>query len=534
MKCSKYLLFVLLSFILVVAGCNDSDGASGTTDNEKDVNLNETGFPIVDEEITLTFLAGAFPSSNPDWNDVLIFNEYETMTNMDIEWEMVPTTGLEERRNLALGSADLPDAFHTAGVPKGDLLRYGEQGVFISLNDLIEEYAPNLVALLEEYPEVRAALTFPDGNIYSFPTIFSPDFLSVLLGPRPWISQEILSELDMNMPKTTEDYYQFLTAVKEHYPDGEIIPVGSYNIDFILRWITGSFGINNKGLSHIVDIDPETEDLRFVPTSEGYKEMLAYMHKLYSEGLIEQNIFSMETDQYLANATSGLYASTVSQSPIGLFGESVGENYNPAPALQGPNGDQLYVGLSSVVNNTGGFVITSENEHPEATVRWLDYFYSDEGTRMFFLGIEGETYEIDENGEYQYIDEIVNSPEGLTFEQELGKYLTWLGGGYPGIVTQEYFHGLENSPQALDATEKLEPHIIDEVWPQFNHTKEENDYLLSQGADIRSFVTESRDLFISGKRPLSEWDDYVKTLENMGLEEYMKVMEATVKRYEDS
>jgi len=33
------------------------------------------------------------------------------------------------------------------------------------LNDLIDEHAPNLKKLFEEYPEVKKAITFPDGNI---------------------------------------------------------------------------------------------------------------------------------------------------------------------------------------------------------------------------------------------------------------------------------------------------------------------------------------------------------------------------------
>src|SRR5699024_5042991 len=111
---------------------------------------------IVEETITLDFFAGKAPSTNDDWNDVLIYNEYEDMTNIDINWQMVPFDSMEEKRNLALSGGELPDAFHSAGMPTQDLIKYGqEQGILIPLNDLIDEYAPNFKQILEEYPELE-------------------------------------------------------------------------------------------------------------------------------------------------------------------------------------------------------------------------------------------------------------------------------------------------------------------------------------------------------------------------------------------
>src|SRR5699024_2470986 len=144
----------------------------------------------------LNFFAGQHPATNEDWNDVLIFNEYEDMTNIDIDWKMVPTEGLEEQRNLALGGGQLPDAFHTESIPLNDLKKYGEQGVFIPLNDLIEQYAPNFQKVLEEYPDIRKAITMPDGNIYALPTIHDPEFTAMIIALKPWYREDWLEELD--------------------------------------------------------------------------------------------------------------------------------------------------------------------------------------------------------------------------------------------------------------------------------------------------------------------------------------------------
>lgn len=502
-------------------------------------NINETGMPIVKESITLDIFAGRTPQSAEDWNDVMIWNEYEEMSGIDINWEMVPSISLEEKRNLALASGTLPDAFHTASIPSIDLLKYGEQGTFIKLNDLIEEHAPNLNKLFEEYPSMKKAVTFPDGNIYSFPTIIEPDFLSMRIGPKPWVNKEWLDALKLDMPETTEEYYQYLKAVKEQDPNGngkaDEIPFGSYSIGMLLRWVNGSFGLGNRGFNHpYVDMDPQKAELRFIPTSDEYKEMLEYVNNLFKEELIEQSIFSMETDQFLANASEGLYGSTVSHSPMDLFPEAAGKAFDSAPALEGPFGDKLIAGITSEVSSLGGFVITNSNENPIATVKWMDYFYSDEGAKLFLMGIEGETFEETPDGELQYLDKITNSAEGLSFEQELANYLTWPGGGYPGLVKEEIFKGLENSPESARATENIKDYVLEEVWPSFTHTLEENKKLGSMGVDIEKYVVEMRDKFISGDVSFSEWDKYVENLESMKLEDYMDIKKAALERYQSN
>lgn len=542
MKRKNILFLALLSLIVLLSGCSGDETSKKGTESDSTTpdtssKLSEPGkLPIVEEPLTLNIFAGQTPQSADDWNDVLIWNTYEEMTGINVKWELVPSNSLEEKRNLVLASGqDLPDAFHTAGVPVMDLLKYGEQGTFIALNDLIEEHAPNLTAIFKENPEIEQGLTFPDGNIYSLPTLVEPDFSSILIGPKPWINQEWLDALGMDMPETTEEYYDFLKAVKDKDPNGngkaDEIPFGSYSIGMLIRWLNGSFGLANRGANHgYIDMEPNGDEMRFIPTSDEYKEMLEYLHRLFDEGLIEQNIFSMETNQYLANASEGLYGSTVSHGPMDLFPGEAGDVFVPAPALEGPFGDKLISGVNPPVLGQGAFVITSANEHPEATVKWIDYLYSEEGSKLFFMGVEGETYEVSDDGEYQYLDKIRNSADGLSLEQELAKYLTWPGGGYPGLISEQFFKGLESSVDSLEAAEKLEPFVIDEVWPSFTHTIEESKVLSSIGADIEKYVVEMRDKFISGEEPFSKWDQYVETIEKIGLEEYMDIKKTALDR----
>ncbi len=172
--------------------------------------------------------------------------------------------------------------------------------------------------------------------------------------------------------------------------------------------------IGNRGTAHpYIDMDPKEEKLRFIPTSPEYKQMLEYINKLYSENLIEGNIFTIEHNNYLANGSEGLYGSTIYWSTESAFG--VGEDdYDSGIALKGPDGDQLYSNFYPTLSGIQGFVITKDNQYPAATVRWIDHFFSDEGAKLYYLGVEGETYEETPDGGYKFSDEITNKKSLIT------------------------------------------------------------------------------------------------------------------------
>ncbi|MCT1901404.1 extracellular solute-binding protein [Oceanobacillus sojae] len=534
-----FFLIATLAFVSALYACSNDDGDSDSKEGEaaSGDNVNAEGFPIVDDELELTFFANK-PAQNEgnDWNDILIWNEYRDLTNVDVNWNLVSPDALEENRNLALGSGDLPDAFFLAQLTNTDLLRYGSQGSFLALNDLIDEYAPNLKELMESDPTIEKAITFPDGNIYSMPALIEEDFLSLRLSARPWINEDWLEELDMDIPETTGEFYEYLKAVKELDPagNGNTIPYGGTAIIELVQWLSGSFGVMNYGPSNTnLDLDPNDDSkVRYYATTDEYRDMMEYINMLYEEGLIDQSIFTIEWGQFLANASDNLYGSMIFYDPIELFGEEIGSQYNSLAALEGPDGYQSYNKLSSSVWDPANLVISSDNPNPEATVRWMDYFYGDEGAELYYMGVEGETFEV-EDGETVYSDHILNPEGDMTFEQAIAQDLTWLG-SISGIIKEDYFQGGETAPQSLEAAEKIQPQVIDEVWPRFTFTDEENRILQSTGEDINKYVEEMRDKFITGDEDLDEWDNYVQTIEQMGMEELLEVYQAAYDRYQSN
>lgn len=528
------MLIILAVMAMVLVACGGDKDKKKDSD-EVDENFNETGMPIVEEPITIEVFSGKAASTAKDWNDVPMLNEYEKMTNVKMEFNQVAIDGLAEKRNLALSSGNIPELFYGAYIPNSDIYKYGKQGTFIPLNDLIDEYAPNIKKYLDEYPEVKKGITFPDGNIYSIPTLHHPEAQTSLMEDKPWINQEILDELGMDNPETTEEFYEFLKASKELTVDGEdVIPFSSVSMGRLYHLISGAFGVSNKGIMHeLIDEDPETGDLRFYPIEEDYKDMLEYMNKLFNEGLIEQNIFSIQVDQFLANGIEGKYAAMNFFNPIDYFGEEVGGKYVPGNALEGPNGHKQYTALVSPVRSLGHFLLTSENENPEATIRWIDHFWSDEGARMFFMGLEDETYEM-VDGKAELLDIIANNPEGLTVQEALAKYIINPGGGHPVLNNPDYSTAPEFREGDIENAELNADYLIEEPWPAFLYEDDEQADLEVIGGDIAKYVSEMQAAFVTGEKSFSEWDDYVSQVKGMKLDEYMEIQKKALDRYLDN
>lgn len=521
-----------------LSGCS-SDGSKKAKDKiQKKVdhppdNLKRKGFPIVDKPIKLKFMTGKFAGNAKDYNKVAIWKKYQQLTNIEIDWGLVPFDDREEKRNLALSGDNYPDVFNTMNLSTRDVGKYGSQGILVNLKPIIDKYMPNLKKLMSDNKEVRRGMTFPDDGIYGMPYIEDPDFSALRISYKNFVRRDWLDKFDMDVPTTTDEYYRYLKAVKTKSPNGKDDAIGycddSDKADFIRNALMGSFGIGNRGATQgYLDVDPDDkEKVRFYRISEGYKALIEYLHKLYSEGLIAKNIFSIDDAKVASAAAKGTYGSMVDFAPSAHYGA---KNFVPTPALKGPDGDRSYNLIYSSLGSVGGFVITDQCKHPLTAARWMDYFYSDAGAKLFFMGVEGKSYKKTADG-VEYVDKIKKPKNGVTTDEAKTPYVTYMGGGYAGIVKQDYFKGLESSDQSIKAAKKIEPDAQKEIWPSFTFTQHESSKLDSLAEDIEKYVDESFSKFVNGDLPLSDWDKYVKKIKRMGLDDYMEIQQSAYDRY---
>lgn len=516
-----------------VAGCGGRAGSEGSTAMSPNPGFNADGFPITNEPTTITFMTGKGLPAAEDFNEVANWKLYEKMTNIHVEWGLVPVDNIEEKVTLALTAGDYPEVLYSPQLPPSVITRYGDEGILRPFNDLIDAYMPSLKKLLDEMPTIRAGMTFPDGNIYGLPLIYDPDFPGLTYPHRLWIRKAWLEQVGMEVPETVDQLYAYLQAVKAASPNGSdptIAMGGDSNMSGVEAFLLGSFGIGNRGLQQrLIDIDPDSGQMRFWRTSEGFKQLLQFLNKLYTEGLLAQDVFSKDFSTYSKEFAQGMYGATIAIDPETIFGTAAGE-YVSTRALTGPAGERSYNVMRHPLMSVTNFLITDKNTHLAETARWVDHFYSDEGCRLFFLGVEGESYEVAADGSYQFVEAIRNGEGQLS--ARLRPYVTYFGAGYPGIVKQATFKGAEGNEVSAKAAELLAADGLKELWPEFTYTAEEAEKIKPFLVDSDTYLAENRAAFVTGKRSFDEWAAYAAEIEKMGLPTYMEVQQAALERFE--
>lgn len=490
-----------------------------------------SGFPIAGETVTL-HIAVQQTGVQPDYSMIQMFQKYEEMTNVHIEWDMIPSEFLAERRNIIIASNELPDAFMRCNFPATDIENYAMQGLFVRLDDYLDSYMPNFKAVLAEHPDVDSGIRMSDGGIYSLPYVVSA--LSPSIGSKLFFNQTAMQATGQQMPTTTDELYEVLKALAGYDLNGngkaDEIPL-SGSIDTVVNLLKGTWGLGTRGSVHsYVDMGPDGK-VRFIPTTDAYKEVLQFVGKLYNEKLLDTDTFTLDFIKLGAKGEEGRVLSFVAINHS-FMGQTYQNDYAGIPtALKGPYGDQL-VSNGSSLSAIGAFVVTNQNEHVEETLRWVDYFYSPEGRQMFFMGEEGVSFEVTEDGTYQYLPIITSNPNGLSYEQALSLYVPWAGGCNPSVADDKYFKGAAMLPISQTAATALAPYVCERVWPQFTFSDSDNMIMSTLSVDIETYVKEMRAQFITGKKSFDEWDSYVKEFEKIGLSEYMDIYARTAVRYE--
>src|SRR5699024_8686407 len=101
-------LLATIAVIVLLAACgngesNDNNDSANAADgnnhtNESSNEVNADGMPIVEETVEMDVFAPKPPQhKNNDWNDILVWNTYKDLTNVDVNWEMVDWDAREEK-----------------------------------------------------------------------------------------------------------------------------------------------------------------------------------------------------------------------------------------------------------------------------------------------------------------------------------------------------------------------------------------------------------------------------------------------------
>lgn len=397
-----------------------------------------------------------------EWETSSFFTRMQELTGIAVEARAVYEEEDYEKLIASMIKGDIgSDVLFKAALTREEEYALMESGAVIDLAPLIDEYMPNLSALLAAHPEWKEIITLDDGRIASLPLINQAE-RQVLV----WINAAWLDKLGVAMPTTLDELTQALEAIKAGDPNG------NYKADeiaadllgvFEMRWLLPYFGIvaDDYNLAH-----NESGEIVFAPELPAYREFIALLRDWNERGLLGSEAFtgthtalaysSAEDDDEEKAVVSGLL---VSVTPYTTVSVDATMDYEPV-ILAAPDGNLYWRDFLGEIW-TGCFAVTSACENPGEALAWVDALYSEEGAVLAYAGLEGEDYAYDEQGRWNFI---TSSMQDITDIR--ANSLMYTGTTMPGLAPSNFLanvnsdidvHVLNAGNQVRDFAQQVSP-----------------------------------------------------------------------------
>ena len=542
-------LSTLLMTQALLTGCGNGGGGSTAqfdengkpileVDENGKVNglMNPEGLPIVDEKGEYSF--SLFVDNSTPLEGQFAWQMLEDQTNVKVDVKQYAYEIAQEKYGLALSSGDYTDVIGGWCLTPTDILTYGvDMGIFIPLEGYFEEYAPNIMKLLE-IPGVRETMTAPDGHIYSIPYVTDAPKVDF----NPFINQKWLDNLGLQMPTNTEELRNVLREFKAKDANGngnpnDEIPFSSDPNNRKIGYLAGWFGLPME-MDGFTMIDGKLE---FGANREEYKEMVEYMASLNAEGLLDPEFFTQDLATWKGKGAQDLYGVSIAYGSGDFKQIPAGEkpDYVPLPVLSSPNCDDPKWladtnGVSTLKNQV---VITDKAKNPEVIVRWWDNVYETDNSFQILNGPFGVTCEKLGENSYKVYDRSTLSPE----DDEKYSWANMWTQSLPKSVLKKDIEVEEVNPgypekEYVDAA--YEPYfvgndgngnydIIPSYWVEPEFSSKLSEYTIS----ITDYINQKTAQWISGQADVNaEWDEYCAQLDKLGLQEYIKIRQEALKQ----
>ncbi|MBB3112142.1 putative aldouronate transport system substrate-binding protein [Paenibacillus phyllosphaerae] len=495
---------------------------SETSSNEQTTNTStEPSTKASQEPLDLSIFY--FDGSGVVKMDSPVLTKAAELTNISLN-NVAPAGGEEKQAyNLMLASGSLPDLI---SYYISDLNSIGSEDALAPLNEYIDKFAPNFKKFLEENEDVRKAITAADGNIYTIPSVADGT------ASTGWfIRQDWLDKLNLQSPTTVDQYYEVLKAFRDQDPNGngkkDEVPymqrdnvVGAYSL--LPLWDAyHSFYIKENKIV-------------FGPYEDQFEIGISNIAKWYAEGLIDKEIYTRAKarETLLGNNTAGSthdwFAST-SNFNNSLKDQVPGLNLIPFAPPASSSGKVFEVGKRAKLTGFG-WGISANSKHIEEAVKYFDFWWTEEGRRMFNFGIEDQSYKL-VDGKPIFTEEVLSQPAVNGYLVEAyGAQLTKIGAWQDFSYEEQWTNEI-----ALKGIKLYQDNNLissDYTLPPLSFTQEEQERITDLKGQIDTYFAEKAQKWVmGGEEVASNFAAYKDELKKLGVDEYIQIYNDAYTRY---
>lgn len=546
MKAMKKVLCMLVAAIMMVsvfAGCNNSEkpasSAAPTPGTSSAAGEKEPDKDPFAEEVTLTLTFGEHATELYHEDTWVIAPWVKENYNVNLKITAVPATDWATKQSTIISGGEIPDLL--MGVSRDVANEYGTKGTFLNIYDYLDQM-PNLKDCMEKFPVLKTWMAYSDTEMYSQPTtIANEGAVNMTAYYIPFARKDIMEECGIKeMPKTFDDLYEMLKAMKEKYPDS--YPwINRSKFHMFMNVFSPGLGIacspmakNNSGWGVW---NEDSKEFTSIMEEENFRWFLQWMNKLYSEKLLDPNYAVDETGVWQDKLTTGQGFFSVDYFSRPDTMEAGGRKNNPNFDLEAMLTPALEDGQQKIYANVGiggSNAFNGKCANPERLMMLVDgWYYSKEGCLLTTYGIEGETYKTNADNTLSkiYTDKIATS---LDFDAAYGvNYLTFYG-FKPDFFGYDLFD--VNQTETYNNTWNLFKDEQIDMPPTIIYNVEETEAYTEFAGEVGATGTTILNVFnefIIGRRNITDdaaWEAAKEELDDAGYQDFLDNLNAAYKR----
>lgn len=533
----------------MLAGCGNSAENAGTTQDAGTKAQQETGtgeagskeasvessaeqeaegisLPLTEEPITLTVFAAMDSNLTGiinDYNENGFFEELEKRTGVHLDF-IIPAAGNEkEAYNLMIASGELADIITHNGYsyPEG-LDAAVDDGYYLDLTPYLDTCLPDYNRVRTSDPVMEKSTTTDKGRVVGLHILYTEK-------QGPWMGMQIrkdwLDELGLEVPETYDELEEVLKAFKEKKNAYAPISIGKKGTMETSHALSAGYGV----LESYQQVDGS---VIYGPMEDGWREYLTMLNRWYEEGLIDPDFMTnggwqVDTGMVL-NGETGVWNAMytmISQYEAGGDIEVV-----PMTSPVKEKGDKLHIRREDgYVGNA--VTISADCKYPEIAMKLWNYLYSEEGSLLANYGVEGDTFNY-VDGKPQVSDKITHNDQ-YSMSQAQALYLmppSRFGGLYDW--TRELASVPAKDVKAFDIWSVADDSYI--IPSRISYTSEEASEFAKIDAEVSTYMEENSVKFITGVLDIDkEWDNYVQSLKDLGVEKAIAIKQAALDRFNE-
>jgi ABC-type glycerol-3-phosphate transport system substrate-binding protein len=511
------LFAVGVGFLFAGGGRDDSSPAGGAVSPGK----------ISPTPRTITLLISDSPAQ-PIKQFALAQQAIFEKTNIRLDYQIVPATGFNDRKNILLATNQLPEI---STMNNQDIARHGSTGIFLPLSRYIDSM-PNFKQFWDTIPDLRKSMI--GGELYGFQVVQRNEATN---GFGPVIRTDLLARHNLPIPKTFDELLNVLEALKRHYPDSR--PYSLRNGATLQHFRTTAYmlgsGFGTNGL--YFDYDVNGGSYVYGPATPQFKEVLRFFADAYRRGIFDPDFATNTSQQFQARMTSGQSFYFNDNSGFSIDYTNLLRRIEPTaslefiPYLTNSFGQRRAIAYDTTTRDRF-YTLRADIRDPATVIRFIDWMYGKEGSDISNYGMEGVSFKYNSRGEPEFIQEYINqfrdrSPVYYAVFSEAGitqlNFSLWAANTEASFAIQKiagawddfadkYWEaaGRENLP----GTGALRQPVQD---PPLSEADAERVRSITMA--LTTYLEQEYNKYIMGTEPINNWDRVIEQAVRLGARE---------------